>query len=151
MRQHVVQTKIGPLYLTASEQGLRGVYWREQAVALGRSRVLTEAARQIQEYLGGNRREFDLELDPVGTEFQMRVWNELKKIPYGQTRSYSQMAKSLGMIGASRAVGTANGKNPLCLIVPCHRVIAADGSLGGFSGGLAIKRRLLEIEGISPA
>jgi len=102
--------------------------------------------RQLLEYLEGTRKYFDLPLDIRGTEFQKVVWKELVKIPYGETISYKDMAVAIKKSKASRAVGTANGKNPLCIIIPCHRVIASDGSLGGYSGGLSIKMKLLKLE-----
>lgn len=98
---------------------------------------------QIQEFLAGKRREFEITLAPNGTVFQKRVWAELQRIPFGQTRSYAQVAAAVGSPGASRAVGRANATNPICLIVPCHRVIGADGSLTGFAFGEELKRRLL--------
>jgi methylated-DNA-[protein]-cysteine S-methyltransferase len=109
--------------------------------------VLTEAARQIDEYLTGKRISFDLPLKIDGTDFQKSVWSELCKIPYGETASYSDIAKRIGRPGAFRAVGSACGANPIPLIIPCHRVVASIG-LGGFAGGLALKRKLMEIEGI---
>jgi len=104
------------------------------------------AAAQILEYLEGKRTAFDLALDPRGTEFQRAVWQALLAIPYGETRSYSEVARSVGRPDAVRAVGAANGANPLAIVVPCHRVIAADGSLGGYGGGLELKARLLAME-----
>ena len=110
------------------------------------SRVMSQAVTEINEYLGGLRKDFSIPLLPEGTEFQKRVWDELKKIPYGETRSYKEIAICLKDKNASRAVGTANGKNPLSLIVPCHRVITSSGKLGGYAGGLAIKTKLLALE-----
>jgi len=104
------------------------------------------AITQFGEYFAGERRLFDLPLAPRGTEFQLRVWRALREIPYGQTISYGELARRIGKPSASRAVGLANGANPLPVIVPCHRVIGADGSLTGFGGGLPIKRRLLALE-----
>ena len=105
------------------------------------------AMRQLDEYFAGERRRFDLPLAPRGTEFQRRVWRALTEIPYGKTTSYGELARHIGKPSASRAVGLANGANPLPIIVPCHRVIGADGSLTGFGGGLPIKRKLLALEG----
>jgi len=102
---------------------------------------------QLHEYFAGKRRRFDLPLAPRGTDFQRRVWRALTEIPYGNTISYGELARRIGKPSASRAVGLANGANPLPIIVPCHRVIGADGSLTGFGGGLPIKRRLLALEG----
>jgi methylated-DNA-[protein]-cysteine S-methyltransferase len=104
------------------------------------------AREQILAYFAGDQQEFDLALAPIGTSFQQRVWKALQSIPFGQTRSYGQLAAQLGNPGASRAVGRANATNPICLIVPCHRVIGADGSLTGFAFGEDIKRRLLDHE-----
>lgn len=104
------------------------------------------AAKQILEYLDGKRIDFALELDPIGTEFQRSVWEALLEIPYGETRSYQQIAAHIRKPKAVRAVGTANGSNPLSLVVPCHRVIASGGGLGGYGGGLPLKRKLLAME-----
>ena len=103
-------------------------------------------ARQLEEYFTGKRREFDLPLDPQGTDFQCSVWNALQKIPYGETRSYRQIAQSINNPNACRAVGMANNKNPIWIIIPCHRVIGAVGTLTGYGGGLEMKQRLLELE-----
>jgi methylated-DNA-[protein]-cysteine S-methyltransferase len=105
---------------------------------------------QLGEYFAGERRRFDLPLAPQGTEFQRRVWRALTEIPYGKTVSYGELARHIGKPGAPRAVGLANGANPLPIIVPCHRVIGADGSLTGFGGGLPIKRKLLALEAAGP-
>jgi O-6-methylguanine DNA methyltransferase len=104
------------------------------------------ALYQIIEYLGGKRREFDLPLDVRGTDFQHRVWDAVAAIPYGQTRTYAEVARMIGKPKAVRAVGAANGANPLPLVVPCHRVVGSDGSLTGYGGGLDVKRKLLEME-----
>lgn len=101
---------------------------------------------QVEDYLAGKRKSFDVKLNPQGTDFQRQVWAELRNIPCGETRSYKQVAEALGNAKASRAVGAANGKNPIPLIIPCHRVIAADGSLAGFAHGTRIKKKLLELE-----
>ncbi len=106
-----------------------------------------ELARQLEEYFAGERQNFELELAPEGSSFQLRVWEELQRIPYGETRSYGEIAAAIGRPDASRAVGSANGANPIPIVVPCHRVIGANGSLTGFGGGLAAKRTLLALEG----
>jgi methylated-DNA-[protein]-cysteine S-methyltransferase len=106
-----------------------------------------ELRRQLAEYFAGERREFALRLAPAGTPFERAVWDELLAIPFGETRSYGEIARAIGRPEASRAVGRANGANPIPIVVPCHRVIGADGSLTGFGGGLAAKARLLELEG----
>jgi methylated-DNA-[protein]-cysteine S-methyltransferase len=103
--------------------------------------------RQLAEYFAGERREFELQLAPEGTPFERSVWDELRRIPFGETRSYGEIAQAIGRPGAARAVGRANGANPIPIVVPCHRVIGSDGSLTGFGGGLEAKSRLLEIEG----
>lgn len=105
-----------------------------------------EIKTQIDEYLKGSRTQFDIKLNPDGTDFQKKVWHELAKIPYGTVCSYKDIAEVLQNNGASRAVGTANGKNPIPLIIPCHRVIGADGGLGGFAHGLSIKQKLIDFE-----
>ena len=110
------------------------------------SEMLWETADQLQEYFNGQRRQFDLKLYPAGTDFQRKVWQALIEIPYGKTISYQELSKKLGDIKAIRAVASANGKNPLWIIVPCHRVIGSDGSLTGYAGGLHRKRWLLEHE-----
>lgn len=153
LAQEKIKTKIGPIYLVASENGLHGVLWREPKIGLLNSshqgkiiEVLDKTKMQIEQYLSGQRRVFDLPIDVQGTDFQKRVWRELSQIPYGKTLSYSDIAKKIKNDKAVRAVGTANGRNPICLIVPCHRVIAADGTLGGYAGGLEIKEKLLQLE-----
>lgn len=106
-----------------------------------------DAAAQLGEYFAGKRRAFELAIAPVGTDFQLRVWRALQTIPYGAVRNYGDIARAVGQPGAARAVGQANGCNPLPIVIPCHRVIASDGTIGGYSGGLAIKHRLLALEG----
>ncbi|MBO1753689.1 methylated-DNA--[protein]-cysteine S-methyltransferase [Allobranchiibius sp. CTAmp26] len=108
--------------------------------------VLADAVAQLREYFRGERRTFDLPLDPVGTDFQQRVWAQLRAIPYGCTRSYGDLARALGSVGASRAVGLANGRNPISIVVPCHRVIGANGAMTGFGGGIERKVWLLQHE-----
>ncbi|MBK7631456.1 MAG: methylated-DNA--[protein]-cysteine S-methyltransferase [Ignavibacteriales bacterium] len=108
---------------------------------------LFEIFNQLKEYFAGTRKKFDVPLDVEGTEFQKRVWIELQKIPYGKTISYKTLSEKLGHVKAIRAVGTANGKNPIAIIIPCHRVIGADGKLVGYAGGLDIKEKLLHLEG----
>lgn len=108
--------------------------------------ALQEAKRQLGEYFDGTRQDFDLPLRAGGTEFQRRVWNELRRIPFGETISYGELAARIGKPTASRAVGAANGRNPLPVVVPCHRVIGHDGKLGGYGGGLPTKQRLLDLE-----
>ena len=133
------------LYMDVPERPIRGISdWLEDANA----GPLPEAVRQLGEYFAGNRREFDLPLRMHGTEFQRRVWGALTEIPYGETWSYGELAKRIGNPKASRAVGLANGRNPVSILVPCHRVIGADGSLTGYGGGVQRKQWLLAHEGL---
>jgi methylated-DNA-[protein]-cysteine S-methyltransferase len=145
----VVDSPIGPLGLIASDAGLRAVLFDGDRIrAEGRSSVLTQAVRQLEAYFDGELLTFDLPLELEGTDFQRRCWLALGSIPYGQTVSYGEQARRLGLgSDAARAVGAANGRNPLPIVLPCHRVIGADGSLTGFGGGLHVKRFLLEHEG----
>ena len=149
MHRAVVDTPIGPVGLVASDTALHAVLFDGGRVrAEGGSPVLDEAARQLAAYFAGDLVDFDLPLELHGTEFQRRCWLALATIPYGQTVSYGEQARRLGLgPDAARAVGAANGQNPLPLVLPCHRVIGADGSLTGFGGGLHLKRFLLEHEG----
>lgn len=150
----VHRTVIGPLVLAACGAGLTHVLFPRGARAadpdpgweLAPSRFAAIAV-QLDEYFAGRRRQFDVPLAPSGTAFQLRVWRGLGDVPYGETLSYGELARRLGMPNGSRAVGLANGANPLPIVVPCHRVIGSDGSLTGFGGGLELKRRLLELEG----
>ncbi len=151
---HEVASVIGPLLLTGTGTALTGVYFqagprpaRPQVHWVRRAAAFAEAGRQLEEYFSGRRQVFDLALAPVGTQFQLAVWRALQGIGYGHTTSYGQLARDLGHAHGARAVGLANGSNPLPVIIPCHRVIGADGSLTGFGGGLAIKRALLHVEG----
>ena len=145
-----VDTPIGALTLVASEGGLRNVLWPGRLApddALAESApLLDDAARQLQEYFAGDRTAFELALDLEGTRFQRKAWLALAEIPYGETRSYAEQAARLGRPHAVRAVGHANGRNPLPIVLPCHRVIGSDGSLTGFGGGLQVKRALLDLE-----
>jgi methylated-DNA-[protein]-cysteine S-methyltransferase len=143
------------LRMVASEPGLRAIDFHLTRPAGDAKRndanaLLKETARQLRAYFAGELREFDLPLDMRGTAFQRRVWSELEKIPYGETRSYAQIAAAVGAPKAVRAVGAANGANPIPIIVPCHRVIGTGGKLTGYGGGLPLKRRLLELEGTVP-
>jgi methylated-DNA-[protein]-cysteine S-methyltransferase len=145
-------TPVGPLHLSAGDGGLTGLRFGLDAISGERDDdhpVLVAAARQLGEYFAGERRDFDLPLAPAGTPFQLGVWEQLRLIPYGTTVSYGELAHRLGSPSASRAVGLANGRNPIAIVVPCHRVIGADGSLTGFGGGMAAKRTLLDLESAS--
>ncbi len=115
----------------------------------GETPLLARAREQLLEYWSGMRKTFDLPLNPRGTPFQLRVWEALRAIPWGETRTYRALAEDVGRPRAFRAVGMANHRNPLPILIPCHRVVGSDGSLTGYAGGLALKRRLLELEGVS--
>ncbi len=151
-----ITTPIGPLLLAASDTGLRVVHFAFKPGPYPRRRdeewieapqQLALCSTQLAEYFASRRRIFELPLDLRGTDFQLRCWRELLRIPYGQTRTYAKLAHAVGSPHGFRAVGAANGANPIAIIVPCHRVIASDGTLHGYGGGLETKRRLLEIEG----
>ena len=143
----VKNTKIGKIGITEKGGFISELNFFEEGVSdRGSSPLLDEAFRQVDEYLVGKRRDFDLPLKPEGTEFQKRVWNALLRIEYGKTASYKDVAEMAGSPKGFRAVGGANRVNPIPLIIPCHRCIAADGSIGGFSSGLDMKRTLLAIE-----
>jgi len=147
------ESPVGPLLLAGDRKALRRVSFESskhsalpQADWKQNRAAFAEAIRQLQAYFRGELKEFDLPLAMEGTEFQLRVWNELRAIPYGETISYAQLAGRIGNPQAVRAVGAANGCNPIPIIVPCHRVIGSDGSLTGFGGGLPTKKMLLELE-----
>ena len=154
---HTIDSPIGPLLLVGTEQALHGVYFQagphprkiDKDWKLG-DKPFREVTRQLKAYFAGSLKEFDLPLSPEGTEFQLKVWKTLRTIPYGKTWSYGELARRIRRPLASRAVGAANGQNPIPVIVPCHRVIGADGSLTGFGGGLPIKQKLLALEGALP-
>jgi methylated-DNA-[protein]-cysteine S-methyltransferase len=127
--------------------GLHFAGWTPPDAAISASdKVLSEASRQLDAYFAGRLRRFELPLSLEGTPFQQRVWSALRDIPFGETRSYAQLAKAIGNPSAMRAVGAANGRNPIAIVVPCHRVIGADGSLTGFGGGIERKKFLLRLE-----
>ena len=141
-----VKTPVGLMRLTEENGKLIGLDHTEKAEYADESPLLTEAERQVTEYFEGTRKDFDLPIELRGTEFQKRVWSALREIPYGETRSYGWVAERIGNPKAVRAVGGANHRNPLMLIVPCHRCIGKDGSLIGFGGGLPMKDALLSLE-----
>ncbi|ROQ60046.1 methylated-DNA-[protein]-cysteine S-methyltransferase [Streptomyces sp. 840.1] len=152
-RHTVIDSPYGLLTLVATDGVLAGLYMTaqrhrppEETFGTPDPGPFAETIRQLDAYFAGERREFDLPLNLYGTPFQRSVWAELQRIPYGETRSYGELAENLGKPGASRAVGLANGKNPVGIIVPCHRVIGASGSLTGYGGGLDRKQRLLAFE-----
>ncbi|HDS1734666.1 methylated-DNA--[protein]-cysteine S-methyltransferase [Pseudomonas sp. BP8] len=152
----LMQSPVGTLTLVARGERLAAVLWeheRANRVRLGELHrddthaVLQQTARQLGEYFAGQRQRFELDLDFAGTDFQRQVWAALLTIPFGETRSYSDIARQIGNPTAVRAVGAANGRNPISIIAPCHRVIGASGSLTGFAGGLQAKQYLLALEG----
>lgn len=147
------ESPIGKLLLVASERGLSQIWFEGhgQKAALGVSlredlAALRKVVHQLRAYFAGELESFDLDLAPEGTPFQQKVWSELLKIPYGETISYGELARRIGNPSASRAVGLANGSNPIPIIIPCHRVIGSNGKLTGYGGGLPIKEKLLALE-----
>lgn len=149
INEHTITTPAGALHARWSERGLQSLVWAEHApedYAAPTHDTCDELIKQLAEYFRGERRSFTIALDPTGTPFQHTVWTELARIPYGETRSYREQADAMGRPDAIRAVASANGRNPISIIVPCHRVIGSDGSLTGYAGGLDAKRLLLELE-----
>lgn len=151
----LTSSPLGTLKLIASDNGLAAILWpndNPKRVRLGattenaRHSILLETERQLREYFDGTRTHFTVPLDLIGTEFQKKVWSALLTIPCGETRTYAQLAKQIGHPTAARAVGAANGRNPISIITPCHRAIGSDGSLTGFAGGLEAKQSLLALE-----
>ncbi len=148
------KSKLVDLYLVATEFGLSGIYWKKQNVPVVTTlkgstpqiKILKEVSTQLEQYFKGTRQHFDLPVDIIGTDFQIKVWKALAQIPYGETVSYADIAKKIKNPKAVRAVGTANSKNPICIIVPCHRVITNTGKLGGYAGGTKLKQALLDME-----
>ena len=152
----VIASPVGKLRLVASEKGLVAIDVRnhtkqETTIDASAQAILIKTKKQLEQYFGGKRTSFDVVLDLVGTEFQVQAWRALCRIPFGKTISYGQQASNIKNPKAFRAVGSANGKNPIPIIVPCHRVVASDGSLGGYSLGLKMKKQLLALEGVSEA
>lgn len=154
-----LECPLGAMWLTATTNGLTRVYLDSRQyfprtdpewIEMPDHEHLEAAARQLEEYFAGRRRQFDLSLDPPGTAFQRRVWDALMTIPFGKTRTYGEIAASLGDAKSTRAVASAIGKNSVAIIIPCHRVIGADGSLTGYAAGLGCKRALLELEEALP-
>jgi len=160
-KRHVykrVQSPVGRLTLVATDDGLAAILWENDhpsrvrlniAAENNRHPVLVETERQLEEYFDGRRKQFSLRLDLAGTDFQRRVWNALLTIPFGETRSYGQVARQIGHPRAARAVGAANGRNPVSIVAPCHRVLGSTGALTGFAGGLDVKAHLLAFENLA--
>jgi len=145
-----IDTPIGKLGIIENGHAITDVFFEKEnrhvEIKTVESKLLKEATRQFMEYFDGKRKTFDLPLEPQGTPFQLNVWKALQDIPYGETRSYKDIAIAIGNSKASRAVGMANNRNPIAIIIPCHRVIGADGKLTGYGGGLHIKEYLLNLE-----
>jgi methylated-DNA-[protein]-cysteine S-methyltransferase len=144
------QTDIGEIGIVENKAAITNLYFNgeiaPQGATIKETALLKEAGRQLKDYLAGKRKSFELPLAPDGTEFQQNVWKALQEIPYGETRSYGEIAKSIGQPKASRAVGMANNKNPILAFIPCHRVIGVNGKLVGYAGGLTVKEHLLNLE-----
>ncbi|WP_394149979.1 methylated-DNA--[protein]-cysteine S-methyltransferase [Vibrio maritimus] len=152
----ILESDLGPITIQASDEGLLGIWFEQHTTLpseLGHYQpehpVLSDAATQLTEYLSGTRQQFSLPLAAKGTEFQSKVWEVLCSIPYGESISYQELANRVGNPKAVRAVGTANGRNPISIVVPCHRVIGKDGKLTGYAGGVERKLKLLELESSS--
>ena len=152
----VVDSPVGQLCLAATDEGLTHILFLAKMDQIPQvvpgtgaaARIVRETERQLADYFGGRRREFDVPLAPAGTEFQRAAWKALADVPYGKTISYAELARRMDRPRAVRAVGAANGANPIPIILPCHRIIGADGTLTGYGGGLDTKRRLLSLEGV---
>src|SRR5690554_2009778 len=153
METYTIHTPIGFLEISGDYEGISSVIFSDVNSENSSQKIpeiLAIAVYQLQEYFDGNRKDFTLKLNPKGTDFQKQVWEELQKIPFGKTVNYLQIAKQLGNPKVIRAAASANGKNPIAIIIPCHRVIGSDGSLTGYAGGLHRKKWLLEHENPSP-
>lgn len=147
----IYSSPLGPLTLEANDKALIGLSFgtfQPESGTEKKTEILEEAEKQLTEYFSGRRFKFDLPLAPEGTDFQKKVWSELRNIPYGKCITYGEQARRIGRPRAVRAVGGANGRNPIGIIIPCHRVIGSNGLLTGFSGGLDIKKKLLALEGL---
>ena len=149
-----MDSPIGNLFLAGDQEGLKYINFPKEKKPvdpqpgwLEMPAFFTSAVAELKEYFAGKRQEFSIETRPEGTDFQLSVWRELQKVPYGKTVSYGELAEMVGNPKASRAVGAANGANPIPIVIPCHRVIGASGGLTGFGGGLDVKQFLLELEG----
>ncbi|MDD3395404.1 MAG: methylated-DNA--[protein]-cysteine S-methyltransferase [Anaerotignum sp.] len=144
-----MQTSLGLIGITEADGFITELFFEkdmQKSTSGQKTPLLEKTEKQLAEYLSGNRADFDLPLAAKGTEFQKTIWDALRKIPYGQTRSYKQVAEMIGKPNASRAVGMANNKNPILIMTPCHRVVGADGKLVGYAAGLDVKEKLLELE-----
>ncbi len=142
----VITTPIGNIKIEEQDEKITGISYTEERPSYADPHVLKEAQKQLNEYFEGRRKIFNLPLNPAGTEFQHKVWSALKEIPYGGIRTYKQIAEQIGNPSACRAVGMANNKNPIMIVVPCHRVIGSNGALTGYASGVDIKEKLLDLE-----
>lgn len=147
MSKAVIASPLGNIAITEEGGQITTIQFTSEDVLVMTNPVLEEAVSQLKEYFAGERREFKLDVKPKGTEFQLKVWTELQNIPFGQTISYLELANRLGDPNCIRAAASANGKNPVAIVIPCHRVIGSDGSMKGYAGGIEKKERLLELEG----
>jgi len=146
---YIYDSPYGDIVIESDGKAITGIKTKSKTKPGGKKEASTltnVAAKQLEEYFSGKRKRFDLPLNPVGTDFQCSVWKALQDIPYGKTKTYKEIAKAIGNTKACRAVGMANNKNPIWIVIPCHRVIGADGSLTGYGGGINMKKRLLELE-----
>lgn len=155
-----IATPLGPMFATVEDDAVTGIYFdgARHAPAISPAwhedpnhAALAECARQLSDYCAGKRRAFDLTLRPRGTPFQQRVWAQIARVPFGATISYAQLASRAGAPGAARAAGAATGRNPLTVVVPCHRIVGSTGGLTGYAGGVERKTRLLALEGVRDA
>ena len=149
MNAYYYETKIGKISIIENGRAITHINFQAEIpkeINVIETPLLKQAAKELQEYFDGERKIFNVPLEPKGTDFQQKVWNALKEIPYGDTCSYKNIAEKVGNIKASRAVGMANNKNPIPIIIPCHRVIGTNGKLVGYAGGLGIKEKLLKLE-----
>lgn len=146
----IYNSPVGSLRIVSEEDSIIEIHFLDvkKKVSIPESKVMKQCFQELDEYFNSKRKQFQVKTNPSGTEFQKRVWEELKRIPYGSTKSYEEIAISIGNIKSIRAVGLANGKNKIPVIIPCHRVIGKDGSLTGFGGGLPRKEFLLRLEGV---
>lgn len=142
----IIKTPIGNIEITEDNGKIISIKKTEKNIISTDNKILLQAEKELEEYFDGKRNKFTLPLDLRGTDFQLRVWNVLREIPYGETRSYKEVALAAGNEKASRAVGLANNKNPILIVVPCHRVIGSNGAMTGFACGLDVKKKLLELE-----
>lgn len=146
MYQYSYDTVIGEIYIAEKDNCICNVSFSNLNCTIKETHLIKKTYSQLIEYFDGNRTSFDIPISAKGTQFQFKVWKELQKIPYGKTATYKEIAENIGNKNASRAVGMANNKNPIAIIIPCHRVIGANGNLTGYAGGIEIKKYLLDLE-----